>query len=117
MGFAASEAVFILEAAEFRRASRIINRTANAIQAKYVSRHIPRTQASNDLDAIGVPASQRDFMLALWDIELDANTRHLTEAQVVKAVKLKLITQDDGTARLTAMGYSPDDAALLIAGA
>src|SRR5579859_379520 len=117
LGFEKSEAQFILEAADFRRGARVVSQVASAVRAKYISRHIPRTQAGNDLDAIGIPASQRDAMLSLWDIELEANTRHLTEAQVVKAVKLQLITEQDGTTRLVNMGYSADDATLLIKGA
>jgi hypothetical protein len=56
-------------------------------------------------------------MLSLWDIEASAHIRHLTEAQVVKAVHKQLITPDDGAARLVAMGYSADDADLLLKGA
>lgn len=117
LGFEQSEAEFILEAADFRRSARIVSQVSAAVRAKYVARHISRTQAGNDLDAIGIPAAQRDLMLSLWDIELDANTRHLTEAQVVKAVKLTLITEDQGLTRLVNMGYSADDATLLIKGA
>jgi hypothetical protein len=117
LGFETSEADFILQAAEFRRSARIVNGVANNVKSKYISRHITRNQASNDLDAIGIPAPQRDFMLSLWDIELDANTRHLTEAQVVKAVKLQLITEAQGLARLVNMGYDTADADLLLKGA
>lgn len=117
LGFEVTEADFILTAADFRRSARIVTAVQSAVRAKYVARHISRQQAGNDLDAIGIPATQRDYMLSLWDIELAANTRHLTEAQVVKAVKLELITPEDGLARLAAMGYDDTDAALLIEGA
>lgn len=117
MGYEKSEADFILQAAEFRQSARIVAQVSAAVRGRYIQRHISRQQASNDLDAIGIPASQRDFMLGLWDIEREANTRHLTEAQVVKAVHKQLITETDGQARLVAMGYSADDASLLIQGA
>jgi hypothetical protein len=117
LGFAASEAKFILEAQDFKRAARIVNQVATAVRSKYISRKIHRNQAGNDLDAIGIPATQRDFLLSLWDIELEANTRQLTEAQVVKAVHKQLITEQEGQSRLVAMGYSAADADLLIKGA
>lgn len=69
------------------------------------------------LDTAGVQANQRDYLLAYWDIELAANVKLLTEAQIVKAVKLKLISFADGSDRLLALGYEPEDAALLLAGA
>jgi hypothetical protein len=117
LGYEDSEAAFILQAAEFRRSARIVNQVAENVKGRYVAHIITRVQASNDLDAIGIPATQRDYMLSLWDIEASAHIRHLTEAQVVKAVHKQLITPDDGAARLVAMGYSADDADLLLKGA
>lgn len=117
MGFDATEADFILRAAEFRRSAKIVTGVESAVRAKYVARHISRVQAGNDLDAIGIPAAQRDFLLGLWDIELDANTRHLTPAQIVKAAKLSLITEEQAITRLVNTGYSRDDATLLLQGA
>jgi hypothetical protein len=117
MGFSKTEATFILEAADFKRSARIVTQVSNAVRSRYIQRHIPRIQASNDLDAIGIPAPQRDLLLSLWDIELDANVRRLTEAQVVKAVKMKLIDETEGISRLVAMGYPATDADLLLRGA
>jgi hypothetical protein len=117
MGFAKTEAMFIIQAEDFKREARIVSQVSTAVRSKYISRKISRTQASNDMDAIGIPAPNRDFLLSLWDIELEANTRQLTEAQVVKAVKLQLITPAEGNTRLVNMGYSSADADLLIKGA
>lgn len=117
MGYDQSEAEFILKAAEFRRSEKIVSQVATNVRSRYVGHAITRQQASNDLDAIGIPSQQRDYMLGLWDIEYQAHVRHLTEAQVVKAVKLKLIAMDDGLSRLEAMGYDAVDAELLIQGA
>lgn len=117
MGYETSEAEFILQSAEFRRSARIVSQVVSSLRAKYAEHKITRQQASNELDAIGIPSAQRDFVLKLWDIEYDNYVRHLTPAQVVKAVKLELLTSDQGLARLTAMGYSEDDASLLLRGA
>ena len=114
MGYETSEAETVLEGANFRQSARIVSHAVNSVHSRYVSHRITRNTASGDLDALGVPATQRDFLLKMWDIEQEANVRVLTEAQVVKAVKRSLITPDDGQARLVAMGYSPDDAALLL---
>lgn len=117
MGYEQSEAEFILQSAEFRRSARIVSQVVSSLRSKYVEHKISRHQASGDLDAIGIPSAQRDFILKLWDIEYDNYVRHLTEAQVVKAVNKQLITDQQGLDRLTAMGYSQDDASLLLRGA
>lgn len=117
MGYSKDESSFIMKAAEFRRQAHVVTQAVSALRSKYVAHHITKNTASGYLDALGIPASQRDYLIALWDIELDANTRTLTEAQTVKAVKLKLITEQDGISRLEKMGYDSTDAQLLIKGA
>lgn len=117
MGFSADEAAFVIKGSEFRREAHVLNSVVNAIKSKFVEHHITSTEASNLVDAAGVPAAQRDYLLKLWEIESSAYTKTLTEAQVVKAVKKELITPDDGIARLVNMGYNQGDAILLIEGA
>jgi|SRR5215469_816707 len=117
MGFDANEAAFVYQSAEYRRQSKAVTAVVNAIRSKYIGHHINHNQASGFLDALGIPATQRDYLLQLWDIEAAANVRLLTPAQIVKAAKLTLISDDDALARLEALGYSESDAALLLGGA
>lgn len=117
LGFSKEESSFILQAAEFRRQTHVVAQAVGSLRGKYVAHHMTKNVASGFLDALGVPATQRDFLLMLWDIERGANTRTLTEAQIVKAVKLKLIDATDGQQRLEMMGYNSIDAQLLLKGA
>ena len=77
----------------------------------------PVQQASGDLDTLGIPAAQRDYLLKIWTLEQSVNVKVLSEAEIAKAVKKQLITPEDGLARLENLGYSADDAALLLEGA
>lgn len=117
MGFEDNEAQFILKAAEYRRQEKRLTQVLSAIRSKYVAHHVTGSQASALLDAAGVPAAQRDALLEQWTIERAANVHLLTPAQIVKAHKLQLISDQDALDRLVAQGYSDGDAALLIEGA
>lgn len=116
-GFSADQAAYITQSSEMRREAHFISTAVNAIKAKYLSHHITINQASGYLDQFQVPPTQRDQLLGLWAVEEGAFTRNLTPAQILKAVKLTLITADDGLSRLIAEGYSKGDAQLLIDGA
>lgn len=116
-GYDDAEIEVVLKTAEYRRESKIITATTSAIRAKFIAHHIDQKTASGYLDAVGIPSAQRDYLMGLWSIEEAANVRNLTEAQIVKAVHLKLIDLKDGAERLITMGYSDGDAALLLAGA
>lgn len=117
MGFDETEANFVVQSAEFRRQSKVLTTVIAAIRSKYVAHHITKGEASGLLDATGVQANQRDFLLNYWDIELAANVRMLTEAQIVKAQKNGLITPENALDRLLGLGYVAGDAALLLEGA
>lgn len=117
LGFEKTEAKFVIQAADFRRSARIVTQVTSAVRVRYVGRRIDRAKASNDLDSFGVPAAQRDTLLRVWDLEREANVRVLSEAEITKAVKKSLITPEDGLARLVSLGYSSDDATLLLEGA
>ena len=117
MGFSAEESTFILDAAEFRRMSRVVTQAVSSLRGRFVARKISKNEAVGFLDALGIPAQQRDQLVQEWSLMQAANVRTLTEAQIVKAVKLKLITAQDGQSRLVNMGYAAGDADLLINGA
>ena len=116
-GYDDAEVTVALKTAEYHREARIISSTMSAIRSKFIAHHIDEKTASGYLDAIGVPSAQRTYVMGLWSIEQAANVRSLTEAQIVKAVHLKLIDIKEGATRLIDMGYAPQDAALLLEGA
>lgn len=117
LGYSAAEAQFVLQASEFHREAHTMTTVINAIKAKYLQHHVTRQEATGLIDSTGLPSQQRDQLLALWDIEYSAYTRELTPAQVLKALKLDLVTQAQALSRLEAMGYNEVDANLLINGA
>lgn len=117
LGFEASESAFIFQSAEFRRNEKLVSAAMSAVRSKYIGHHITENEAQAYVDALGIPASQRDQVIQLWTIERDANVRTLTPAQIVKAANLGLISADDAVTRLTNEGYNVTDANLLLGGA
>lgn len=117
LGFSDEQARFVVQSSEFHKEATLTKSAINAIRSKYLGHHIDRNTASGLLDTLNVPASGRDYLLSLWDTEIQAFARVLTEAQIIKAVKNDLITADEGLARLLFAGYSQGDAELLLAGA
>ena len=117
LGYSEQEATFVAEATRFHQDAHLVTSAVSAIRSKYIGRHIKIQEASGFLDALGIPAAQRDHLLSLWQVEHAAAVKQLTEAQVIKALGLQLITQPEAQARLEAMGYNATDAELLIKGA
>ena len=117
MGYTDAEENFIVQAAVYHREAKAVTAALNAVRSKYIGHHIDQLDASAMLDGLGIPSAQRDYLISIWSIELAANTRELTPAQVLKAVAKGLIDANEGQARLEFLGYSAADATLLLNGA
>lgn len=114
LGYHEANADLVLAIVDLKREHELQTKAADGIQSAYVARHITEQEASADLDKLGIPATQRDYMLALWTIERSSHHRTLTEAQVIKANTLGLLDDHDAEQRLVDMGYMLDDARILL---
>ncbi|HEX4921851.1 MAG TPA: hypothetical protein VFV92_14070 [Candidatus Bathyarchaeia archaeon] len=115
LGHSEQEAATIAWSADFAREHHIFTTAVNAIRSKYVAHHIDKGTASARLDGIGMQAQSRDHLIAVWELEASVNTKSLTEAQIIRAIKLGTITPDQGAERLLRMGYGVDDITIILA--
>lgn len=115
LGYDDQEAAFIVQVVDLERARVYIESAIGRVRSRYIGHTLDKGGAQTALDALGLAASQRDWLLGVWTIEREATVRRLTQAQVIRAHKRGLIDDADATARLVAMGYPQTDAAILIA--
>jgi hypothetical protein len=114
MGYDAHDAALLLTLWEQLAGQAITMQAVGVARARYVAHVIDNQGASDYLHSLGMPASAIARYLKVWTLERDVTVRQLTEAQIVGAVKKSLITQSDGHARLTRMGYAAGDANVLL---
>lgn len=119
LGYDSADARRLFALWDFLAQAALVRQAVGVIRAKFVSRHITEHQAVLELDQLAVPADARDRYLRIWTLEQQVQTRLLSEAQIVKAVKLKLKGTSEawGLVRLTDLGYDASDALLLLQGA
>lgn len=113
IGYTPEAATQILDLAEHDIAARDRRGAITKVQAAFLSRRIDAANASGDLDALGVPADQRDALIRLWTIEQANNVAMLTPAQIVAAGRLKIFDELTMLARLVEHGYTPEDAVIV----
>lgn len=114
LGYDGNEAGFILTTVDFQRISNALSQAIGAVHTAYTSHRIDRSTASGQLDGLEVPAAQRDQLLLIWDNERATRTRVLTEAQIHSAFKKGILDQAGAMDRLVQMGYSQEDATILL---
>lgn len=114
LGYHDDGITLLLEIADFRRTNHDVTQVITALHKLYVERWIDEQEVKADLGKLGVPSDRIRHMLPLWTLDRDVTKRHLTEAQVARAVKKGTFTPTEGVRKLVAMGYSPADAQILI---
>ena len=129
--FTAAAAGLVLDLADYKQQQRILSSGIGAIRSHYLAHRIGDTEAAADLTAMDLPAAAVALYLKVWRLDRLAHPKQLSEAQIVKAAKNGLFVprgtltseqwqsknQDAGRERLVQLGYSADDADLLLAGA
>jgi hypothetical protein len=114
LGYGPTEVAWVLRLADLRVEHAYLQAAVGHVRAAVVARHITPTEASGQLDQLGTPADQRDQLINLWGLEVAATVRVLTPAQILKANKLNVFSDQEALDRLTAEGYSQRDAETLI---
>lgn len=117
LGYDASESGWLLKLQDLKREVGWRNQAITVIRSAVLARHITMDQGKADLQAAGIPGEQIDHLVKLWTLELSAMRKTLTEPQILHIMKKGVFGPDDALARLQHLGYSTDDAKLLIGAA
>lgn len=114
LGYEKHEATFLLELAKMSRIVKFTTTAITTIHTEFTNHTITTEEAVAELDKLQVPAEQRNELLKLWEVEARARIKHLTEAQVIKAIKVGVLEVEAAEQKLLGMGYTQEDAQLLI---
>lgn len=110
LGYDATEAAEVLTVADFHLTVQIRTSAISKIRTYYLARKITDNEAITNLDALKVPAVQRQQLISSWQTERSSNVKLLTEAQIADAWNYGIMDPDTAIAELEAIGYTPYDA-------
>lgn len=114
LGYTAHEVGFLLAVQDLRREVAAVDRAIERVHTLYVNRHIDKPGAVGALGALHVPAAQQQALLETWDVERTSNVKLLTAAEIANAYEWKIMSQDQATSELVALGYTPWRAWILL---
>jgi hypothetical protein len=121
--FTASQIDFFIAESAFNVAVRNETGLVNAVKPLYVDHLWTADQATAELQAAGIPASQITTLLHEWSIDaqfkdMTAALKHnkeLTKAEIEAAYSEQAVTREDALAMLESLGYDATESALLLA--
>lgn len=115
LGWSAEEADWLLSIADVKIMRRNLDRSVSRVRAAVLAHRIDELAATVALDQIGVAPAARDELLETWATEESVNVAILTQAQLIAAAKKSIIAADECGRRLVLLGYSEEDATILMA--
>lgn len=114
LSFTAEEAGFILSIQDVKVAQHYLELAISRVHTLYVGHKIGKATALSTLGSLGVDATGAADLMGIWDWEAAANVRAVTAAELAAAYHAAILTQDEATAELVGMGYTPFDAWLIL---
>jgi hypothetical protein len=113
LGYDVEEAGFMLDLADHDREKKFTNAATARFHTLYVRRRIDRPGVSTALDKLGIPASQRDDLLTLWDLERGADTPDLSTAQWQGLLRRGVVDRDRFVGEMLKKGWTDEEANFL----
>lgn len=114
LGYDGPTSAYLLELQDFSRSAAVFNGAVTLVGRMYTSRKVTRTATIEALQQLDVPAGAITQYMGIWDTEIAANVRGLTEGQITAAFYYGIKDQAWCMAALEAIGYSPHDAWVIL---
>lgn len=115
LGYSTEVVEWQLNLADLRRDRKYVDAVLTRVRAGFVAYRLTQSDAETIMDALRIPPAQRDESIDLWKLEQLATTRGLTVAQIQAALRRGLVDTDQATLKLLQLGYSDEDAGILVA--
>lgn len=115
LGYSETDANWLMSIADAKAQASIMRAAITTVKQQYNRRLLDESEATNELTAVGVTPKQAGELVKSWGAVRAVPTKTLTEAQTMKALKDGIIDPTDALNRLMAIGYSNEDAVILMA--
>jgi hypothetical protein len=112
--YSAESIAWLFAFRDLRRSIASTNAAVNRIHTLYVGHKITDAVALSSLNALKVPPTQVQDIVATWKIERSANLKVLTATQIVDAWYAEIIDAHEALNELTSIGYTPRDAWIVL---
>jgi hypothetical protein len=114
LGYPTNESQMLISLADYQRERQTRKALQDAVKALYVSGLRDAVTTSNALDALALPALQRDALLAEWRLLRETRTERLPIATLRDMMKGKYLDRPAAFDHLKRHRYTDDDANLLL---
>lgn len=114
MGYASHEVDLLISYRDLQQSLKAMTAAVARTHTLYVGHKLSQVDATNNLNALGVPAAAQQGLLAVWELERASNVKVLTAAEITDAFAYLIMDQATAQNELMALGYSAYDAWVML---
>ncbi len=114
LGYTADGIDLILAVQDFKNANELATLKTKVIEQIFKHGQIGGDEARSQLAGAGIGVDRADLFVQRWEAQFAEKTRELTQAQLERAMEKGLIDEGAYVAALGALGYSTEDAQILL---
>lgn len=114
LGYDQTTAAYVLELQDFARAASVLNGAVSTVGRLYVAHKVTRAATIEALQALDLPAAAVSQYVGVWDTEVVANVKTLTEGQITAAFFYGVKDQAWCQQALQDIGYTAHDAWVIL---
>jgi hypothetical protein len=114
-GYSEQDIPIVLEYADLQVSLRHQQAVITPVHRLYTHGRIDANTAKTLLSSAEVPDTRSNYLLGIWELERSSGVKDLTVKEITEMWGAGLFDAQQALNKLMGIGYSPDDAALLIA--
>ena len=114
LGYTAEGVEIMLSLQDFEVAAELTALRAKVVEAQFKGGRIAGAEARAQLAGAGMTVERADLTAQRWEAQVSEKSRELTQSQLERAMEKGLIDEVTYVGRLGALGYSDEDAAILL---
>ena len=114
LGYSQADADAMLALADYKAKARTLKTLETGLEASYKAHHITADEVKTELVKAGLDQTQAAHLIDQWSLVRSTPTRSLTQAQILKAGELNILSVEDVRTRLIAEGLISGDVDILL---
>lgn len=114
LGYSDTDAAFILQVQDMKRVESNLTGAISKVKSVFVAHKLSAEGAVTALAQLKVPNAQAQQLVNTWEVEVAANVKLPTEAQITDAWEYQIVDEATALGYLEALGYAPYDAWLVL---
>lgn len=97
---------FYISMADYNKEEEMVDGLIKSYRRMYINGVLDYNKITDLLDELNIPPKHRDYLLALWDLEILSKPSKPSKGELIKLAKTNIISEDIFKSEMSSLGYT-----------